>query len=142
MAAYYERAFFTTVVAVVVIAQPLARAAEPTAVIEGQILTLFGDAIPDARVEVASNGVLLKGVQTDAKGAYRFADLAQGDYRITVAARAFNHEEKAVFLRAGEGQHLVMRQWEMRGVFEGSGAVEDAFLGGGRRGAVLSKRRE
>ena len=91
------------------------RAEQDTAVVEvplvrsstitGRLRDAEGSPVAEAALELLQDGELVGSATTDADGAYRFAELAAGDY--TVAVQAGGHEPLVVGLRLAEEAEAV-----------------------------------
>jgi len=91
------------------------RAEQDTAVVEvplvrsstitGRLRDAEGSPVAEAALELLQDGELVGSATTDAVGAYRFAELAAGDY--TVAVQAGGHEPLVVGLRLAEEAEAV-----------------------------------
>jgi Ca-activated chloride channel family protein len=70
--------------------------------IRGKVVDSAGAEIPGATIEVTLNGVRVATVVSDDKGAFAVADLAPGEYLLTVKLEGFNTATKRISVVAGK----------------------------------------
>lgn len=90
-----------------VLAVPEVARTQTTATLAGTITSASGQAVPNAKIsakDVATGQSA--SVQGDAAGAYKFSDLAPGDYEVSVSADSFSTTTQKVTLAAGASQTL------------------------------------
>jgi outer membrane cobalamin receptor len=83
--------------------------------LEGTVLDPSGRAVPGARVSLLRSLVALEERQTDARGAYSFAGLRSGTYRLVANASGFSSASTAVEVRDA-GTQTVDLQLELSAV--------------------------